>query len=214
MQIGDFVEKDGAAVGKLELAAPERRRTGERPFSWPNSSLSISSVGIAAQLTFHERARCKRALPVDVCGQQLLAHAPTLLRAARSRRIGPPASPAARHAGTRGPIQSSSGVPDQFPANAGSRAAGRPLERVLDDQQHAVAREPSRGSRTRRFSSPRRRRPPSRARRIITAADRSSHCRTSRSKSMPLPSSRRRADTDQRPPRFRSARNRSSSRTR
>ena len=30
MQIADFVEEDGAAVGELELAAAQRRRTGER----------------------------------------------------------------------------------------------------------------------------------------------------------------------------------------
>ena len=30
VQVADFVEKDGAAVGQLELAAAQRRRAGER----------------------------------------------------------------------------------------------------------------------------------------------------------------------------------------
>ena len=45
------------------------------PFSWPNSSLSISSVGIAAQLTFTNGPVGERAFGVDVRGQQFLAGA-------------------------------------------------------------------------------------------------------------------------------------------
>ena len=45
------------------------------PFSWPKSSLSISSVGIAAQFTLTNGPGGKRALAVDVRGQQFLAGA-------------------------------------------------------------------------------------------------------------------------------------------
>ena len=45
------------------------------PFSWPNSSLSISSVGIAAQFTLTNGPAGKRAFGVDVRGQQFLAGA-------------------------------------------------------------------------------------------------------------------------------------------
>jgi hypothetical protein len=49
--VADFVEEDRAAIGLLELADLLLGGAGERPFSWPNSSDSISSSGIAAQFT-------------------------------------------------------------------------------------------------------------------------------------------------------------------
>ena len=50
--VADFVEKQRAAGRHLELAAAVRHGAGERaPCAWPNSSDSISSSGIAAQLT-------------------------------------------------------------------------------------------------------------------------------------------------------------------
>ena len=45
------------------------------PFLWPNSSLSISSVGIAPQFTGHERPVAARAGVVDQVRDQLLAGA-------------------------------------------------------------------------------------------------------------------------------------------
>ena len=73
MQIADFVEKDGAAVGQLELAAPERRRTGERPLLM-TEQLALDQLGRdRGAVDFHERTGGKRALAVDVRGQQLLA---------------------------------------------------------------------------------------------------------------------------------------------
>ena len=107
-----------------------------------------------------------------------------------------------------GPIQSSSALPDQFPVTLVLALQVRPLERVLDDQQHAVARErlleEVERADPRRLDGVGHRPVPE----IITAADRSSHCRTSRSKSMPLPSgSRTSSRYRSAATRFRSARN-------
>ncbi len=50
--VADLVEEQRAAVGLLELADIARRPAPVKaPFSCPNSSLSISSRGIAAVLT-------------------------------------------------------------------------------------------------------------------------------------------------------------------
>ena len=49
--LADLVEEDRAAGGGLEQAAVILRRAGERARRWPNSSLSSSVSGSAAQLT-------------------------------------------------------------------------------------------------------------------------------------------------------------------
>ena len=48
--VADLVEEQRAAVGLLEAAVRPRSAPVKAPFSWPNSSLSSSSRGIAAQL--------------------------------------------------------------------------------------------------------------------------------------------------------------------
>ena len=48
--VADLVEEQCAAVGLLEAARAARVAPVNAPFSWPNSSLSISSRGIAAML--------------------------------------------------------------------------------------------------------------------------------------------------------------------
>jgi len=50
--LGDFIQEDCAGVRLLELADARGGRAGERAFSCPKSSLSSSSAGSAAQLTF------------------------------------------------------------------------------------------------------------------------------------------------------------------
>ena len=73
VQVADFVEKDGAAVGQLELAAPERRRTGERALLVAEQ-LALDQLGRnRGAVHLHERTRGKRALAVDVGREQLLA---------------------------------------------------------------------------------------------------------------------------------------------
>jgi hypothetical protein len=49
--VADLVEEDRPAVRRLELALARRQAPVNAPFSWPNSSLSMSCSGIAAQLT-------------------------------------------------------------------------------------------------------------------------------------------------------------------
>ena len=51
VQLADLVQEDGAAVGELEAAGLRWWAPVKAPRSWPNSSLSSSSRGIAAQLT-------------------------------------------------------------------------------------------------------------------------------------------------------------------
>src|SRR6476659_8439587 len=73
MQIADFVEKDGTAVGQLELAAPERRSTGERALLMAEQ-LALDQLGRnRGAIHFHERTRGKRAFAMDVGSEQLLA---------------------------------------------------------------------------------------------------------------------------------------------
>ena len=51
--VADLVEEERAAVGLLEAAAAPLGAAPENaPFSWPNSSLSTSSAGTAAQFIF------------------------------------------------------------------------------------------------------------------------------------------------------------------
>jgi hypothetical protein len=51
LHLADLVEQQGAAVRLDEQAGALLRRPGERPARMPNSSLSISSGGMAAQLS-------------------------------------------------------------------------------------------------------------------------------------------------------------------
>ena len=111
------------------------------PFSWPNSSLSISSVGIAAQLTLTNGPGRERALAMHVRREQFLARA----RLAREQH----ADVRPRH--LRGLLD---GLPERRAlADHLRRVADQlaealvlalqvgALERVLRDEQHAVARE-------------------------------------------------------------------------
>ena len=78
-QLADLVEEDRAAVRLSN--APLRRRSApvNAPFSWPNSSDSMSVSAIAEQSTDDERPRRARR-SVDRAGDELLAGAghPTL----------------------------------------------------------------------------------------------------------------------------------------
>jgi hypothetical protein len=49
VHVADLIEEQRAAIGELELAAA--LLPVNAPFSWPNSSLSISSLVMAAQLS-------------------------------------------------------------------------------------------------------------------------------------------------------------------
>ena len=141
MQVPDLVEKDGAAVGKLELAPAQRCRAGERPLLVAEQ-LALDQLGRdRGAVDFHERTCRKRTVTVDVGGQQLLA------RAGFSRQQD-------RDVGTRHLRCLPHGllecwrrsnhlrrVAHQFTVALVVAAQVRPFERVLDDQQHAVARE-------------------------------------------------------------------------
>jgi hypothetical protein len=72
--VADLVEEERAAVGQLELAARSATAPVNAPFTWPNSSLSISSSGIAAQLT-STNGPLRAAQRVDGARDQLLAGA-------------------------------------------------------------------------------------------------------------------------------------------
>ena len=50
-QLADLVEEEGRLVGGFEAADLPRDRAVYAPRSWPKSSLSMSALGIAAQLT-------------------------------------------------------------------------------------------------------------------------------------------------------------------
>jgi len=58
-QLGDLIEKQRALVGKLELPSRCRSAPVNAPRSCPNSSLSISVSGSAAQLTDTSVARAR-----------------------------------------------------------------------------------------------------------------------------------------------------------
>ena len=74
--LADLVEEQRAAVGLLERARVLGRSAPVKaPRSWPNSSLSISSSGMAAQLTATNGPRGALAAQVDGLGDQLLARA-------------------------------------------------------------------------------------------------------------------------------------------
>ena len=141
VQIADFVEKDGAAVGQLELAAPERRGAGERALLVAEQ-LALDQLGRnRGAVHFHERTRGKRALAMDVGREQLLAgprlsrqqHADVGSRHLRRLLHGLPEHGRRSDHPRR--------VADQLAEALVLALQVRPLERVLDDQQHAVARE-------------------------------------------------------------------------
>lgn len=48
--IADFIQKQRAAVRLFKSTLTDLTRAGKAPFSWPNSSDSIRSLGIAAML--------------------------------------------------------------------------------------------------------------------------------------------------------------------
>jgi len=50
-QLADLVEEQRAAVGALEGAAARGVRAGERPRTWPKSSLATMSRAMAPQLS-------------------------------------------------------------------------------------------------------------------------------------------------------------------
>jgi hypothetical protein len=79
-QLGDLVEEQRAAVARLEQAFLVGVRAGEAALAWPNSSLSISSAGIAPQFTGTKGPVAARALLVDQARHQFLAHARTRRR--------------------------------------------------------------------------------------------------------------------------------------
>jgi len=63
-EFADLVEEDGSAVGQLEATLASLQGSGERPFSWPNSSEAMNDDGIAAQFTA-TKARAERGV---ACG--------------------------------------------------------------------------------------------------------------------------------------------------
>ena len=111
------------------------------PFSWPNSSLSISSVGIAAQFTFTNGPAANglsrwmwaasSSLPVP--------DSPDNSTLTSDRATWVACCTACWNAGDdpNHPRR----VADQLAVALVLALQVRPLERVLDDQQHAVARE-------------------------------------------------------------------------
>ena len=142
VQVADFVEKDACRrrpARTCRAAAPAAPVNA--PFSWPNSSLSISSVGMAAQLTFTNGPRRERALAMDVRRQQLLAGA----RLAGQQHAGV-GSRDLRRLLHRAPERRARAdhprrVADQLAEALVLALQVRPLERVLHDEQHAVAGE-------------------------------------------------------------------------
>jgi hypothetical protein len=141
VQVPDFIEKDGAAVRQFELAAPERRRTGERSL-FVAEELALDQVnGNRGAVDLHEGTRGERTLAVDVGGQQLLARTGLTGKQdchVRTRHLrGLPHGLLEYWRRPNHPGR----VPDQFAVALVLALQVRPLERVLDDQQHAVARE-------------------------------------------------------------------------
>ena len=192
VQVADLVEKDRAAVGQLELAAPQRRRAGERALLVAEQ-LALDQLGRnGGAVDLDERPGRERALAVDVRRQQLLARPRLARRAARRRPIARPAWPARRRAGTPRSARSSSARRRPARGSAGSRAAGR-TARARSSRRAARgrARAASRESRTRRCASRPPRRGSSPCPEIITTGVASSLCLSERSTSMPLPSGRR-----------------------
>ena len=160
---------------------------GERPFSWPKSSLSISSVGIAAQLTFTNGP------------PQTDSHGGCARRAApcRCRTLPTADRTSDRHLGrllhgcwNTGAIPSSSAPPRPVPVALVLALQVRPRGAFLTTSSTRSRASGSRENRRRRSSSPRPRRPRSRGRRssrprmLVPLPDQ-------RSRSMPLPSGSR-----------------------
>jgi hypothetical protein len=81
-QFGHLVQEQGAALGGLNRPFLVAAAPVKAPFTWPKNSLSMSSVGMAPQLTGTKGAR-RGALGVDQAGHQLLAAAGFALDAHR-----------------------------------------------------------------------------------------------------------------------------------
>ena len=75
-KVANLVEEERSAVGQFEAPLTHRDRAGKSPRTWPNSSVSISVDGRAAQLTLTNgrwrrvlrlcTARANSSLPVPV----------------------------------------------------------------------------------------------------------------------------------------------------
>ena len=141
MQVANLVQEDRAAVGQLELAAPERRRAGERALL-VTEQLALDELGRDRRAVhLDERPRRERALAVDVRGEQFLAGARTPreqhahVRSRHLRRLldGLPKR--------RAPPDHLRRVADQLAEPLVLALQVGALERVLDHEQHAVAGE-------------------------------------------------------------------------
>ena len=85
-QLAELVEEERAAVGGLEVAlALAAFAPVNAPFSWPKSSDSTSSAGIAPQFTAMKVPLAPRARAVDGAREQLLAGAGLALDEHRAR---------------------------------------------------------------------------------------------------------------------------------
>ncbi len=73
--VADLVEEQRAAIGLLEAAAALRVGAGERAFSWPNSSDSSSSAGIADVFSATKGLLCLRTVLVQGARHQFLSGA-------------------------------------------------------------------------------------------------------------------------------------------
>ena len=73
--IPDFIEEQRPAVGLLELAVLSSLAPVKLPLRWPNSSLSISSSGIAAQFTSMNGSFDARAVLMNRVRDQFFAGA-------------------------------------------------------------------------------------------------------------------------------------------
>ena len=74
--VADLVEEERAAVAPARTCPPRSATAPvNEPFTWPNSSLSISSAGIAAQLTSTNGLVRARREPMNRARDELLAGA-------------------------------------------------------------------------------------------------------------------------------------------
>ena len=75
VQVAHLVEEDAAAIGQLELAAPQRGGAGERAFLVAEE-LALDQLGRDRRaVDLDERPRGERALAMDVRSEQFLARA-------------------------------------------------------------------------------------------------------------------------------------------
>ena len=141
VQVADLVEEDAAAVGQLELAAPQRRGAGERAFLVAEQLALDELGGNRRAIHFDEGARGERAFAMDVLGEQLLAGS----RLARQQHASIRSRNLCRlHDG----MLERGAAPDHPRTVANHLAVAlvlelqiRSLESVLHDQEHPIARE-------------------------------------------------------------------------